>query len=68
LVNGIQRIKATSANIDYLRLLFPACQVGRAPPPTARRATQPPHAAMGGAHAAICRPRGGFAKQKLLKN
>jgi hypothetical protein len=22
---------------------------------------------MGGAHAAICRPRGGFAKQKLLK-
>jgi hypothetical protein len=24
--------------------------------------------AMGGARAAICRPRGGFAKQKLYKN
>jgi hypothetical protein len=42
-VNGIQRTKATSVDIDYLRLLFPACQVGRAPPWTACRATQPPH-------------------------
>jgi hypothetical protein len=36
--------KGESADIDYLRLLFrPACQVGRAPPWTACRATQPPH-------------------------
>ena len=35
--------KGESASIDYLRLLFPACQVGRAPPWTACRATQPPH-------------------------
>jgi hypothetical protein len=42
-VNGIQRKKATSADIDYLQHLFPACQVGRAPPWTACRATQPPH-------------------------
>jgi hypothetical protein len=44
-VNGIQRTKTTSADIDYLRLLFPACQlVGRKPPWTACCTTQPPHA------------------------
>jgi hypothetical protein len=33
------------------------------------RAAPPSHpTAMGGAHAAICRPRGGFAKQNLYKN
>jgi hypothetical protein len=42
-VNGIRRTKAKSADIDYLRLSFPACQVGRGPPWTTCRATQPPH-------------------------
>jgi hypothetical protein len=59
--------KGESADIDYLRLLFPACQVAAHRP--GPRAAPPSHpTAMGGAHAAICRPQGGFAKQKLYKN
>jgi hypothetical protein len=65
-VNGIRRTKATSADIDYLRLLFPACQVGRAPPWTACRATQPPHGDGRSSYRHLQTP-GRLCQQSILK-
>jgi hypothetical protein len=66
-VNGIQRTKANRP-ISYIYDFYSQLTklaVHRPGP----RAAPPSHpTAMGGAHAAICRPRGGFAKQKLYKN
>jgi hypothetical protein len=69
LVNGIQRTKATSAGIDYLRLLFQLAKLAAHRP--GPRAAPPSHpTATGGAQLPpFADPtEGGFAKQKLLQN
>ena len=64
LFNGQRRHRPISTTYDiYFQL---AKLATHRPGP---RAAPPSHpTAMSGAHAAICRPRGGFAKQKLYKN
>jgi hypothetical protein len=66
-INSFQRKQAISAEIDCFAHLFPDSQlaklVARRPGPRAEPPSHP--TATGGAHAAICRPRGGIAKQNL---
>jgi hypothetical protein len=62
--NGQRRHRSISTIYDFYFQL--AKLAAHRPGP---RAAPPIHTtAMDGAHAAICRPRGGFAKQKLYKN
>jgi hypothetical protein len=63
-VNGIQRTKANRPVSTIYDFYFQLDKL--AAHRSGLRAAPPSHpTAMGGAHAAICRPRGGFAKQKL---
>jgi hypothetical protein len=62
-VNGIQRTKANSADIDCLQHLFQLAKLAAHRP--GPRAAPPSHpTAMGGAHAAICRDPGAALPNK----